>query len=446
MNLILYVLGGKNVNLKEWFKFSERKTDFSTEIIAGMTTFVTMVYIVVVNPAILSKTGMDFNGVFVATILASMIGTLIMGIVANYPIAIAPGMGMNAYFAFAVVLAMGVAWQQALGAVFIASVIFMILSFTKFRNSLIDAIPISLKQGITAGIGLFITFIGLQNAKLVVGSPATLVTLGNLEDPMTFLTVIGLIISLVLMVNRVKGALFLGMILTAIIAFFQGLLVLPDTFFSMPSGLDKTFMQMDIQGVFDGGLYAIIFTFLIVTLFDTTGTMLGIGEQAGLIKEGKFPNIRGALLADAFGSTFGAILGTSPTSSYVESGAGVAAGGRTGFTAVVVALLFALVLFCAPIAQMLASLPAVTAPSLIIVGFLMMNGLRKIDWNDMEEAFPAFLVLLMMPLCYSITTGVGIGFIIYPLLKIFRGKAAQVHPLMYIFMILFIVQLGFLNH
>lgn len=446
MNLILYVLGGKNVNLKEWFKFSERKTDFSTEIIAGMTTFVTMVYIVVVNPAILSKTGMDFNGVFVATILASMIGTLIMGIFANYPIAIAPGMGMNAYFAFAVVLAMGVAWQQALGAVFIASVIFMILSFTKFRNSLIDAIPISLKQGITAGIGLFITFIGLQNAKLVVGSPATLVTLGNLEDPMTFLTVIGLIISLVLMVNRVKGALFLGMILTAIIAFFQGLLVLPDTFFSMPSGLDKTFMQMDIQGVFDGGLYAIIFTFLIVTLFDTTGTMLGIGEQAGLIKEGKFPNIRGALLADAFGSTFGAILGTSPTSSYVESGAGVAAGGRTGFTAVVVALLFALVLFCAPIAQMLASLPAVTAPSLIIVGFLMMNGLRKIDWNDMEEAFPAFLVLLMMPLCYSITTGVGIGFIIYPLLKIFRGKAAQVHPLMYIFMILFILQLGFLNH
>lgn len=446
MNLILYVLGGKNVNLKEWFKFSERKTDFSTEIIAGMTTFVTMVYIVVVNPAILSKTGMDFNGVFVATILASMIGTLIMGIFANYPIAIAPGMGMNAYFAFAVVLAMGVAWQQALGAVFIASVIFMVLSFTKFRNSLIDAIPISLKQGITAGIGLFITFIGLQNAKLVVGSPATLVTLGNLEDPMTFLTVIGLIISLVLMVNRVKGALFLGMILTAIIAFFQGLLVLPDTFFSMPSGLDKTFMQMDIQGVFDGGLYAIIFTFLIVTLFDTTGTMLGIGEQAGLIKEGKFPNIRGALLADAFGSTFGALLGTSPTSSYVESGAGVAAGGRTGFTAVVVAVLFALVLFCAPIAQMLASLPAVTAPSLIIVGFLMMNGLRKIDWNDMEEAFPAFLVLLMMPLCYSITTGVGIGFIIYPLLKIFRGKAAQVHPLMYIFMILFIVQLGFLNH
>jgi len=446
MNLILYVLGGKNVNLKEWFKFSERKTDFSTEIIAGMTTFVTMVYIVVVNPAILSKTGMDFNGVFVATILASMIGTLIMGIFANYPIAIAPGMGMNAYFAFAVVLAMGVAWQQALGAVFIASVIFMVLSFTKFRNSLIDAIPISLKQGITAGIGLFITFIGLQNAKLVVGSPATLVTLGNLEDPMTFLTVIGLIISLVLMVNRVKGALFLGMILTAVIAFFQGLLVLPDTFFSMPSGLDKTFMQMDIQGVFDGGLYAIIFTFLIVTLFDTTGTMLGIGEQAGLIKEGKFPNIRGALLADAFGSTFGAILGTSPTSSYVESGAGVAAGGRTGFTAVVVAVLFALVLFCAPIAQMLASLPAVTAPSLIIVGFLMMNGLRKIDWNDMEEAFPAFLVLLMMPLCYSITTGVGIGFIIYPLLKIFRGKAAQVHPLMYIFMILFIVQLGFLNH
>ncbi|MFA6849025.1 MAG: NCS2 family permease [Selenomonadaceae bacterium] len=430
--------------MKEWFKFDERKTDLSTEIVAGMTTFVTMAYILVVNPAVLSKTGMDFNGVFVATILASVIGTLIMGIFANYPIAIAPGMGMNAYFAFAVVIAMGIAWQQALGAVFIASVIFMILSLTQFRKALIDAIPISLKQGITAGIGLFITFIGLQNAKLVVASPATVVTMGNLEDPVTFLSVIGLVITAVLMVNRVKGAIFLGMIITAVIAFFQGAIVLPESIFAVPTGLDKTFMQMDVPGA--SSLIAIIFTFLIVTLFDTTGTMLGIGAQAGLIKNGQFPNIRGALMADATASTIGAMLGTSPTSSYVESGAGVAAGGRTGFTSVVVAILFLLMLFCAPIAQMLAAIPAVTSPALIIVGFLMMNGLHLIDWTNMEEAFPAFLTIIMMPLCYSITAGVGIGFIIYTFLKIFQGKVRDVHPMMYIFTILFIMQLVFMGH
>jgi len=432
------------LNVKEWFKFDERKTDLSTEIVAGMTTFVTMAYILVVNPAVLSKTGMDFNGVFVATILASVIGTLIMGIFANYPIAIAPGMGMNAYFAFAVVIAMGIAWQQALGAVFIASVIFMVLSLTQFRKALIDAIPISLKQGITAGIGLFITFIGLQNAKLIVSSPATVVTMGNLEDPVTFLSVIGLVITAVLMVNRVKGAIFLGMIITAVIAFFQGAIVLPESFFAVPTGLDKTFMQMDVPGA--SSLIAIIFTFLIVTLFDTTGTMLGIGAQAGLIKNGQFPNIRGALMADATASTIGAMLGTSPTSSYVESGAGVAAGGRTGFTSVVVAILFLLMLFCAPIAQMLAAIPAVTSPALIIVGFLMMNGLHLIDWTNMEEAFPAFLTIIMMPLCYSITAGVGIGFIIYTFLKIFQGKVRDVHPMMYIFTILFIIQLVFMGH
>ncbi len=432
------------MNVKEWFKFDERKTDLSTEIVAGMTTFVTMAYILVVNPAVLSKTGMDFNGVFVATILASVIGTLIMGIFANYPIAIAPGMGMNAYFAFAVVIAMGIAWQQALGAVFIASVIFMVLSLTQFRKALIDAIPISLKQGITAGIGLFITFIGLQNAKLVVASPATVVTMGNLEDPVTFLSVIGLVITAVLMVNRVKGAIFLGMIITAVIAFFQGAIVLPESFFAVPTGLDKTFMQMDVPGA--SSLIAIIFTFLIVTLFDTTGTMLGIGAQAGLIKNGQFPNIRGALMADATASTIGAMLGTSPTSSYVESGAGVAAGGRTGFTSVVVAILFLLMLFCAPIAQMLAAIPAVTSPALIIVGFLMMNGLHLIDWTNMEEAFPAFLTIIMMPLCYSITAGVGIGFIIYTFLKLFQGKVREIHPMMYIFTVLFIIQLVFMGH
>ncbi|WP_110953571.1 NCS2 family permease [Anaerosinus massiliensis] len=432
--------------MNEWFKFKERGTNLSTEVLAGVTTFVTMVYIVIVNPAVLSKTGMDFNGVFIATIIASMVATLIMGVFANCPIAIAPGMGLNAYFAFAVVIAAGVPWQTALGAVFVSSVIFLLLSFTKFRYVLIDAIPMSLKQGITAGIGLFITFIGLQNSKLIVDSPATLVTFGNLSEPMTLLTVIGLVISLLLMVYNVKGALFIGMLCTAAIAYFQGLVVVPDRLFAMPSGLEHTAMQMDIAGVFDSNLYAIIFTFFIVTLFDTTGTMLGIGEQAGLIKNGKFPQVKSALLADAVGSTFGACLGTSPTSAYVESGAGVAAGGRTGFTAVVVAILFALTLFCAPIAQMLAGVAAVTAPSLIIVGFLMMNGLRQIDWSNMEEAFPAFLVVFLMPISYSIATGIGIGFIFYPLLKLLRGKGKEIHPIMYVFQILFIIQIGFLSH
>lgn len=438
------ILGGLIVN--EWFKFKERGTDVTTEIIAGLTTFVTMLYIVIVNPAILSKTGMDFNGVFIATIAATMIATLIMGVFANCPIALAPGMGLNAYFAFAVVLGTGVAWQTALGAVFIASVIFLILSFTKFRYILIDAIPMSLKQAIAAGIGLFITFIGLQNSKIIVDSPATLVTMGNLAEPMTLLTVVGIVITLILMMYRVKGALFVGMIITAMIAYFMGFVTVPEQFFVMPSGLSATAMQMDITGVIDGNLWAIVFTFLLITLFDTTGTMLGIGEQAGLIKDGKFPEVKSALLADAFGSTIGAMLGTSPTSAYVESGAGVAAGGRTGFSSVVVAILFVFILFCAPIAQMLASVPAVTAPALIIVGFFMMNGLRKIDWSDMEEAFPAFLVIFMMPVSYSIAIGVGMGFIFYPLLKLVRGKGSQVHPIMYVFQILFIIQIGFLSH
>lgn len=432
--------------MNNWFKFQERGTNLSTEVIAGFTTFVTMVYIAIVNPAILSKTGMDFNGVFIATIAATIVGTLIMGIFANLPIAIAPGMGINAYFTFSVVLGMGLPWEKALGAVFVSSVIFIFLSLTEFRNILIDAIPESLKHAITAGIGLFITFIGLQNAKIIVASPATLVTMGKLSDPTALLSVFGIIISLALMTYNVKGYLFVGMIVTAVIAYFQGMLTIPAQLFVMPSGLEHTMLKMDIQGVFSGSLYAVIFTFLIVTLFDTTGTMIGVAEQAGLIKNGKFPRVKSALLADACGSAVGALLGTSPTSAYVESGAGVAVGGRTGFTSVVVAMLFTLILFCAPIAQLLASIPAVTSPSLIIIGFFMMQGVSKIDWTDLEEGIPAFFVMFMLPITYSIAAGIGVGFILYPLLKIFRGKAKQVHPILYLFQILFIIQLGFLSH
>ncbi|AJQ28809.1 NCS2 family permease [Pelosinus fermentans] len=432
--------------MDSWFKLEERGTTVSTEIMAGITTFLTMVYIVIVNPAVLHIAGMDFDGVFMATILASALATLIMGIFANYPIAIAPGMGMNAYFSYSVVLAGGHSWQVALGAVFLTGIIFLLLSLTKFRYILIDSIPTSLKHAITAGIGLFISFIGLQNAKIVIASPATLVTLGNLAEPITLMTIIGLVISLVLMVYRVQGALFAGMLITSVIAYYRGMLVLPESLFMLPHGLENTAWQMNVSGVFEQGLYAVVFTFLLITLFDTTGTMLGVAEQAGLLKDGKFPRVRGALLADAVGTTVGAALGTSPTSAYVESSSGVAVGGRTGLTAVITAILLLITLFFAPIAKMLASIPAVTAPALIIVGFFMMSGLRSIDWNDLEEAFPAFLIVIAMPLTYSIATGIGVGFIVYPILKVLRGKGRTVHPILYVFAILFFIQLGFFSH
>lgn len=428
------------------FRLQERGTTLGTEILAGITTFFTMVYIVIVNPGILSAAGMDFHGVFVATIAASIIGTLIMGLASNYPIVIAPGMGLNAYFAFSVVGGGGVTWQTALGAVFVAGVIFILLSLTQFRYMLLDAIPTSLKHAITVGIGLFITFIGLQNSGLVVDSPATLLTLGTLTEPMTLLTIIGLIVSLILMAYRVKGYLFIGMLVTAVIAWLMGLMELPETFIALPTGLSETAFQMDIAGVFSNGLYAVIFTFLLITLFDTTGTMLGVAEQAGLLKDGKFPRSRGALLADAVGTTAGSVLGTSPTSAYIESSAGVAVGGRTGLTAVTVSLLLGLTLFFSPIISVLASIPAITAPSLIIVGFLMISVVQKIEWNDFEVVFPAFLIIVLMPLTYSIATGIGVGFIVYPILKAIRGKWRDVHPIFYVFAVLFLIQLAFFSH
>ena len=427
------------MQLKEYFKFEERSTSYSTETIAGLTTFLTMAYIVILNPSVLSKTGMDFDGVFFATIIASAVGCLIMGIFANYPIAIAPGLAMNAYFAFVVVISMGIPWQEALGAVFISALIFLLLSLTTFRQAVINAIPSSMKEGISAGIGLFISFVGLQSAHIVVASPATLVTLGNFTDPVTYMSLIGLFISIILVINNVRGALFLGMIITSVISFLFGYISLPDTIFAAPQFGD-TFMQMDVAGALSSNLFTIIFTSFIVTLFDTTGTMLGIAKQAGLMQGDTFPNVKSALLADSVASLIGAVFGTSPTSAYVESGSGVASGGRTGFVSVVVALLFILMLFAAPLAKVLAEVPAVTAPALIIVGFYMMSSLSRIDWNDMQEALPAFLIVLMMPLSYSITDAVGIGIISYCLIKIFCGKIKQVHPLLYAFMLLFIIQ------
>lgn len=432
--------------MDNWFKLKERGTTVSTEIIAGITTFFTMVYIVIVNPGILSGTGMSFNGVFIATILASIVATLIMGLWSNYPIIIAPGMGLNAFFAFSVVQGYGVTWQTALGAVFIAGILFIILSLTSFRYMLLDAIPASLKHAITAGIGLFITTVGLQNAGIIANSESNLITLGDLSQPMTYLTIIGLIITVTLMAYNVRGYLFIGMVITAIIAWFMGLFQMPASIVAMPSGLGETAFHMDLAGVFSNGLYTIIFTFLLITLFDTTGTMLGVAEQAGLLKDGKFPRSRGALLADAVGTTTGAMLGTSPTSAYIESSTGVAAGGRTGLTAVTVSILLAVTLFFSPIVSVISSIPAITSPALIIVGFFMISVISKMNWSDLEEAFPAFLIIILMPLTHSIATGIGIGFIFYPVLKLLRGKGKDVHPIFYIFAILFFIQLVFLDH
>ncbi|PTX49617.1 AGZA family xanthine/uracil permease-like MFS transporter [Melghirimyces profundicolus] len=432
--------------MDRFFSFSEKGTNIRREVLAGLTTFLTMVYIVVVNPAILEKAGMDFGAVFVATVLASVISTLIMGLFANYPIAIAPGMGLNAYFAFSVVGQSKIGWETAMGAVLVAGILFLILSVTRFREGLINAIPSSLKFGITAGIGLFIAFIGLKSAGIIVGDEVNLVGLGDFHSPMTILSLCGLFVTLVLMTLRVPGALFLGMVLTALGAWMSGLFELPQRWVTLPPSMAPTFGAAvdSLPQVFEHGLYAVIFAFLLVTLFDTTGTMIGVAEQAGLTKDGKFPRMKSALLADAVGMTTGAVMGTSPTSAYIESSAGVAAGGRTGFTAVVVSLLLLGTLFFEPLVAQVAALPAITAPTLIIVGCFMMAGLAKVKWEDFDEAFPAFIVMLSMPLTFSIATGIAFGFITYPLLKLARGRGKDVHPLLYLFMVLFILQLAFL--
>lgn len=431
------------MKVEEWFEFKERDTDFRSEILGGVTTFAAMMYIVIVNPTLLAEGGVDFGGAYIATIIAMVIGTLIMGVFANYPIAVAPGLGIVAYFVYGIIISSGNAWQDALGAAFVAATIFLVLSLTPFRQMLIDSIPETLKLAITAGIGMFITFIGLENGKLIVSSPSTVTMLGNLSEPTAFLTLIGAFALIILMAKKVKGAIIISIFLTTLVAWLQGFIAMPDNFFSLPYGLDKTFLQLRFSNLHT--MPMVIFTILLVTLFDTTGTMIGVGKQAGLIKDGKFPHLRSALMADAVASFFGAICGTGPTSSYVESGTGVAAGARTGFASVVMALLFTLLLFLAPVAEAISVESAITAPALIITGCLMLEGLAAIDWHDFTESFPTVLTTLAMPLTASITTGVGIGLITYVILKVVTGKRAELHPLLYVFAVIFIIQLGFLT-
>ncbi|SDH83190.1 putative MFS transporter, AGZA family, xanthine/uracil permease [Alteribacillus persepolensis] len=436
--------------LEKLFRLRQNHTNVKTELLAGLTTFLTMAYVIVVNPVILSDAGVPFEHVFMATIIATVIGTLWMALFANYPIAIAPGMGLNAYFAYSVVGANDqISYEIAFGAVFVSGILFILLSLTPFREKLIEAIPDNLKYGITAGIGLFIAFIGLRMSGLIVGDPENLVGLGNLQSPQVILTLIGLGITIALMAMNINSALFLGMLITGILAFFTGHLSFEEGFASPPPNPEWFIFGSPIQAfidVFQYGLYAVVFSFLLVTIFDTTGTMIGVAEQAGLMKGNKMPRVRQALLADSVAKTAGSIFGTSPTSAYVESSSGVAVGGRTGLTTATVALLFVLSVFFSPAISAVSGLPAITSPVLIIVGSLMLGAVSNIKWDSFDEAFPAFLVIITMPLTSSIATGIAFGFISHPLVKLAQGKGKTVHPLIYVFAVLFLLQLIYFPH
>ncbi|MDQ0273635.1 NCS2 family permease [Cytobacillus purgationiresistens] len=432
------------------FKLIENQTNVKTEIMAGITTFLTMVYIVVVNPVILSDAGVPFEQVFAATIISAVVGTLWMALFANYPIAIAPGMGLNAYFAYSVVGTHGnIDYMTAFAAVFVAGLIFIILSLTSFRQKLIEAIPDNLKFGISAGIGLFIAFIGLRMTGLITSHPTNLVALGDLTSPSAVLAIVGLLVTLILMALNITGALFYGMIVTGLIAYFTGQLSFDAgilAFPSLPEGILVFNPVTAIGEVIQHGLYAVVFSFLLVTIFDTTGTMVGVAQQAGLMKGKTLPRARPALLSDSVASTVGSMFGTSPTTAFIESSSGVAAGGRTGLTSLTVGVLFIAAAFFGPLVSAVSGISAITAPALIIVGSLMMGNIAHIKWGEMDEAFPAFLIILAMPLTSSIATGIALGFITYPILKVVKGKGREVHPLVYIFAVLFLYQLAFLPH
>ena len=408
------------MNLERYFELKEHGTTVRTEILAGGTTFLTMAYIIFVNPAILSASGMDRDAIFVATCLAAALSSAIMALYANYPIALAPGMGLNAFFAFGLVKGMGLSWQVALGAVFISGVINVILSLLPVREWIFDAIPRSLKMAISAGIGFFLAIIALENAGVVVDHPATLVTLGSMTKPTVVLAACGFLLMLGLEARRITGSIIIAILATTAIGVAFGLTPAGKVF-SLPPSLGPTFLQLDIWGALNVGLFTVIFALVFVDLFDTAGTLVGVTHRAGLLtKEGKLPRLRQAMLADSSATLIGSLLGTSNTTSYIESAAGVNAGGRTGLTALTVAILFLAALFLAPLAGMV---PAyATAPALLFVACIMAKGVTELDWEDVTEYGPAVLCLVIMPLTYSIAHGIAFGFIAYAVAKLLSGR------------------------
>ena len=422
------------------FRLSEHGTSVRTEVVAGLTTFLTMSYIIFVNPDILSTTGMDRYAVFVATCLAAALGSLIMGLVANWPIGMAPGMGLNAFFAFTVVAALGFTWQQALGAVFISGMIFVILTVTGVRSWLIAGIPHSLRSAIAAGIGLFLGIIALKNAGIVVDNPATLVGLGDLKATGTLLAILGFLVIAVMDSLRIRGAILIGILVVTVLSWVFGVSEFRGVV-SAPPSIMPTFLQLDIVGALHGGLLHVILVFVLVEVFDATGTLIGVAKRANLIREGEKSRLGRALLADSAAIVAGSLMGTSSTTAYVESASGVQAGGRTGLTAFTVAILFLAALFISPLAG---SVPTyATAPALLYVAGLMMRELTEIDWDDLTDAAPAALTALAMPFTYSIANGLAFGFVSYVVLKLFTGKWRQIHPATLIVAILFVIRFAF---
>jgi AGZA family xanthine/uracil permease-like MFS transporter len=408
------------------FGLDKSGSNLRTEFIAGLTTFLTMVYIVFVNPQILGNTGMDKGAVFVATCIAAAVSTMVMALYVNYPIALAPGMGLNAFFAFTVVLAMKYTWQQALAAVFCSGVIFFLISIFRVREYIINSIPRNLKLAISAGIGLFLGIIALEESKIVVASPATLVTLGDLRNPVPILCLLGLVLITALNYRRVVGGTLIGIIVVTLIGIPLGLATYSGVV-SAPPSLKPTLFQLDFSRIGESSFLIVIFSFLFVDVFDNAGTLIGVTHRAGLAdKDGNLPRMKQALLADSFAAMFGALIGTSTTTSYIESASGIAAGGRTGLTAFFVAIFFLAALFFAPLAGMV---PAyATSAALLYVACIMARGLAEIDWDDITEAAPAVVAAVSMPLTYSIATGIGLGFITYALVKLIAGKFADATP------------------
>lgn len=443
--------------MKSYFQFDELGTNYRKEIIGGLTTFLAMAYILVVNPLTLTLSSvpdlpeemyMDYGSVFMATALAAAVGCFMMGILARYPIALAPGMGLNAFFAYTVILTYGIPWQTALTGVLFSGLIFIVLSLSGLREMIINAIPSELKYAVGAGIGLYITFIGFQNAGIIVGNPDTLVGLGDLTQPSTLLAIFGLVITVIFMVRGINGGIFFGMLIAAVIGMIFSIVELPSAIIGEIPSMAPTF-GVALEPIFNdpGSLMTvqflvIVLTFLFVDFFDTAGTLVAVANQAGLMKDNKLPRAGKALMADAVATVSGAIFGTSTTTSYIESTSGVAAGGRSGFSAVVTGVLFLISILFYPLLEVITS--AVTAPALIIVGVLMVSALGKIDWTRFEIAVPAFLTMISMPLGYSIATGIAIGFIFYPITMIFAGKAKQIHPIMYGLFVIFILYFIFL--
>ncbi len=429
--------------LDSLFKLSANRTTVRTELSAGVTTFLTMAYIIFVNPSILAEAGVPFGGALLATCLAAAVGSLLMGLLANYPFALAPGMGLNAYFTYTVVKGMGCDWRVALGAVFISGIVFMALTLARIRMLIVDAIPMTLKISVGAGIGFFIAFIGLKNAGVIIASPATLVTIGHVASKEVLLALGGLMLIAGLMARGVRAAFLVGILAVTAAAILLHLSPPPTGMVQMPDWR-STFWQLDIRGALRLGLFEVIFVFLFVDLFDTIGSLVGLGQQAGFLdREGHMPRINRALFCDAAATSVGALFGTSTVVTYIESATGVSEGGRTGLTACVVGILFLLAAFFAPLASAIP--PIATAPALIIVGALMISVVRKIEWDDLTESLPAFLTIIAMPLTFSIANGLAIGFICYPALKLLAGRRREIHPLVFVLAALFLARYAWLG-